>query len=152
MRMGMDQTEEIRAILDASRFAVLATQRDGQPHTSLVAFTPMDGIHSLVFATYRSTRKFQNLLTSHRVALFIGEAGARRSAAANRCLLTAHGIALEAQGEDREALASAHAKRHPDLAEFLDSPDAALVRVEVGAYQLVSDIADVRWVLVKNTR
>ena len=43
------------SLLNSVGFAVLATERAGQPHTSLVAITPVDGWHRLVFATYRDT-------------------------------------------------------------------------------------------------
>ena len=51
---------EIQRVLDTRRFAILATQSDGQPHTSLMAFTPMDGIRYLIVATYRDTLKYRN--------------------------------------------------------------------------------------------
>jgi hypothetical protein len=48
----MKPEQEIQSVLDASRFAVLATQYQGQPHTSLMAFTPMAGIRYLLVAKY----------------------------------------------------------------------------------------------------
>ena len=43
--------DDIVSLLNSVGFAVLATERAGQPHTSLVAITPVDGWHRLVFAT-----------------------------------------------------------------------------------------------------
>lgn len=136
---------DIQRILDANRFAVLATQRGGQPHTSLVAYTPLDGIRRLVFATYRSTRKFKSLLESHQVALFIGGQAANSHEVGGRTLLTAHGIASVVSPDEKAHLSHEHKMRHPDLELLLSSPEAALVSVDVTAYQLVNDIEDVRW-------
>jgi len=45
----------IEDIFKISRFAVLATESEGQPHASLIAVTPMEGFRKLIFATYRNT-------------------------------------------------------------------------------------------------
>jgi nitroimidazol reductase NimA-like FMN-containing flavoprotein (pyridoxamine 5'-phosphate oxidase superfamily) len=138
--------QEIERLLAAHRFAVLATLSEKQPHTSLVAFTSTEGIARLVFATYRSTRKFRGLRKNGRVALFIGDRGAATSREErDRSLLTAHGVAFEVCSDERAELSAAHLRRHPDLTAFLASPEAALVRVDVTAYQLVGSIDDVRW-------
>jgi general stress protein 26 len=143
---GVDSREsDIQRILDANRFAVLATQRGGQPHTSLVAFTPVDGIRQLVFATYRSTRKFESLLESHQVALFIGGQVSKPHEACGRTLLTAHGTASVVPPDEKAHMSHQHKMRHPDLDALLSSPESALITVDVTAYQLVNDIEDVHW-------
>lgn len=144
-KLRMSQVAEIQAILDASRFAVLATQREGQPHTSLVATTPVDGIQTLLFATYRSTRKYRNLLLNGRVALFFGDRAAEPLGAQCHSVLTAHGLASIAPDDERGELASVHLKRHPSLHKLLASTDSVLLRVRVAAYQLAHSIDDVRW-------
>lgn len=147
-----ETVQEIERVLAAHPFAVLATLSDRQPHTSLVAFTPVEGIRSLVFATYRSTRKFRGLRKNGRVALFIGDREATTPRdASGRSLLTAHGLALEVTSDKRAALSAAHLRRHPDLAMLLSSPEAAMIQVEVTAYQLVGSIEDVRWLSLTAT-
>ena len=59
----------IEDIFKNSRFAVLATEAEGQPHASLIAVTPMEGFRKLIFATYRNTRKYNNLVHNSKVAL-----------------------------------------------------------------------------------
>jgi len=141
----MSQVAEIQAILDANRFAVLATQREGQPHTGLVAITPIDGIRTLLFATYRSTRKYRNISLNGRVSLFFGDRAAEPLGSHRHPVLTAHGFASVAPDNERDELASAHVERHHDLLKLLASTDSALVRVRVAAYQLVHNVDDVRW-------
>jgi nitroimidazol reductase NimA-like FMN-containing flavoprotein (pyridoxamine 5'-phosphate oxidase superfamily) len=141
----MNGEQRILTILRTCRFAVLATQGEGQPHTSLVAFTPIAGARTLVFATYRETLKYRNLSENRHVALFIWDRDGPTAGPGLRPLLTAHGVATEVTLSEREALAREHVKRHPDLERVLVLPDAALVRVEVTAYQIVGSIDDVHW-------
>ena len=137
--------DTIRRVLEQNRLAVLATQRNGQPHASLIAFTPLEGLRFLAFATYRDTLKYKSIREDRRVAILIEdrEGDARRSD--RRLVLTAVGEAIKTPEEDRQPHIVTHLARHPDLERFLSSPDCEFVRVAVHAYQVVSDIDDVRW-------
>ena len=137
--------KEIQRVLDSRRFAILATQSDGQPHTSLMAFTPMDGIRHLIVATYRDTLKYRNLLQDNRVAALIDSRTVSDSAAPQGIVLTLHGIATEVSNADRAAAEQAHLARHPDLRAFLSSPDCVLLRVTVKNYEVVGGIDEVSW-------
>ena len=53
------------------RLAVLATQHEGKPYASLVAFAATDDLKTIIFATTRSTRKFVYLSSNPAVALLI---------------------------------------------------------------------------------
>ena len=136
---------EIQRVLDTRRFAILATQSDGQPHTSLMAFTPMDGIRHLIVATYRDTLKYRSLLKESRVAVLIDSRVVVDSATPQGIVLTLHGTAAEVPNADRAAAEQAHLARHPDLEAFLSSPDCVLLRVTVNNYELVGGIEDVSW-------
>ncbi len=61
----------IEGILQTCRLAVLATEAHGQPHASLIAITPVQGFRQIIFATYRNTRKFENILHNGRFAVLI---------------------------------------------------------------------------------
>jgi hypothetical protein len=137
--------EFIEGILQAERFGILATQCQGQPHVSLVAITPRAGVVQLVFATYRDTQKYRNLLASPRVAVLIGGRDLNQPGQRSSGVLTAHGQALEIAGAAREPALLAHLQRHPDLEKFLGASDCALVRVTVDAYQCVRGIDDAVW-------
>ena len=63
--------EYIEGALQTSRFAVLATESNGQPHTSLIAITPFGSSRKLIFATYRNTLKYRNLAHNSKVAVLI---------------------------------------------------------------------------------
>ena len=150
MNAQQDIQARVEAALQARRFAVLATERDGQPHSSLVAITPMVGLGELLFATYRDTRKYRNLASNSKVSVFVdgrrtdvpGLAGA---GTLDGFVLTALGQAREVDAAEREALRVAHLQRHPDLEAFHGSPDCAPGRDTVETYQVVGAIDDVQW-------
>ncbi|MBK9572471.1 MAG: pyridoxamine 5'-phosphate oxidase family protein [Rhodoferax sp.] len=138
--------DSVRTLLKTTGFAVLATENTGQPHTSLIAITPLDEGQRLVFATYRNTRKFTNLMQNPRVSLLID--GRYREAASG----TPDGLILSAVGRVREIDAAtlshqlaAHLQKHPDLTTFMQAPDCVLLEVVVDRYQVVRGIDDVTW-------
>ena len=140
-----DVEDTIRRVLDRNRLAVLATQHGGQPHASLMAFTPIEGLRYIIFATYRGTLKYQSLAEDGRVAVLVDDGDGDGTRRRGRVVLTAIGEAVEIPDEERPAHIAAHLARHPDLSEFLRSPDCVLVRVAVAAYQVVGGIDDVEW-------
>ena len=141
----MNTEKDIQRVLDTSQFAVLATQYDGQPHASLMAFTAVDGLRHLIVATYRNTLKYRNLSKDGRVAMLIDSRAAPASDEQGHLVLTAHGIATEVPGCELEAVEQAHLARHRNLRDFLAVPDCVLMRVAVSAYELVRGTDDVFW-------
>ena len=135
----------VEEALQAKRFAVLATEHYGQPHASFVAITPIGGFRHLIFATYRSTRKYRNLAHNSKVAVLIDGQAVNSSGLKEGFVLTALGQAEEISVEENEVARRAHLAWHPDLESFLQSADCALVRVTVREYQVVGAIDDVKW-------
>lgn len=138
-------SDYIRNVLETCRLAVLATEGNGQPHASLIAITPISGFRQIIFATYRNTRKFENLLTNSKVALLIQGEDTDSSFKQSGFALTAYGYAQEAGEVDYEEFMQAHLRRHPDQANFLLSEDLAIIRIKVETYQVVRGIDDVSW-------
>jgi nitroimidazol reductase NimA-like FMN-containing flavoprotein (pyridoxamine 5'-phosphate oxidase superfamily) len=135
----------IEDIFKISRFAVLATEGDGQPHASLIAFTPMDGYRKLIFATYRNTRKYHNLAHNGKVAVLVDSIDSSRSGLQESFVLTAFGHVEDIDSEDKNNVLKTHLERHPELLSFLQAEDCALVRIKVDTYQVVRGIDDVEW-------
>ena len=142
--------ELIGGLLKDCRLAVLATEGNGQPHSSLIAITPFRGLLEIIFATFKNTRKYGNLKLNGRVAVLIqGEDG--DSSGQNKVFaLTAFGHAAEVEISEMEKAANGHRERHPDLANLLQSPDFAIFSVMVEAYQIVRGIDDVAWLKVED--
>ncbi len=140
-----DIQDTIRRVLERNRFGVLATQRNGQPHASLIAFTPLAGLRFLTFATYRDTLKYESIREDPRVAILIEDREGDVLRSGRRLVLTAVGLVIKTPDKDREADIAQHLARHLDLKSFLSSPGCELVRVAVHSYQVVTGIDDVRW-------
>jgi heme iron utilization protein len=135
----------IEDIFKTSRFAVLATEGDGQPHASLIGITPVEGYRKLIFATYRNTRKYNNLALNGKVAVLIESIESDRSGLQESLVLTAFGQVEEIGSEEKNIVYAAHLERHPELLSFLQSEDCSLVRIKVDTYQVVRGIDDVEW-------
>lgn len=135
----------VQQLLDATGFAILATEGAGQPHASLIAVTPFQGWRQLVFATYRDTQKYRNLMHNCRVSVLVDGCKASRGGAQEGFVVTAVGQAQAISADQHPAAMRAHVNRHPDLASFLQAPDCVLVSVAVEAYQVVRSIDDVTW-------
>jgi len=128
----------VQGLFTSQGLAVLATQGAGGPHTSLVAFAATEDLRDLVFATERDTRKYANLAADPRVALLVDDRSHRETDLVEATAMTVTGRAREAQGEERERLASLLLRKHPTLKPFLAASGCALVAVAVEAYQVVT--------------
>lgn len=138
--------DSIQALLNTTAFAVLATESAGQPHTSLIAITPFDEGRRLVFATYRNTRKFANLMQNQRVSVLVdGRCRDSAKGALPGFILSAVGRAQEVDTTACPQLLDAHLQKHPDLMAFTQTPDCVLLEVVVDSYQVVRGIDDVTW-------
>jgi hypothetical protein len=141
--------ELIQDAFQTSRFAVLATEGAGQPHTSLVAITPYGSFRQLIFATYRNTLKYRNLAHNSKVAVLI-EGEYNMKDLKERVVLTIIGHTQEVSIEDNEAAYRAHLKRHPELKSFMLSNDCALILVIAKSFQVVSGIDDIKWITTED--
>ncbi|MCK7530220.1 MAG: pyridoxamine 5'-phosphate oxidase family protein [Marinilabiliales bacterium] len=138
--------EYIEGILKTSRFAVLATEGNGQPHTSLIAITPFGSFRQLIFATYRNTLKYRNLANNNKVAVLIESGDVNMKGLQESIVLTIIGHTEEISIAENEAAYQAHLKRHPEMESFMLSSDCALILVIAQSYQVVNGIDDIRWI------
>lgn len=142
--------EYIGYILSTSRFAVLATEGNGQPHTSLIAITPVENFSQLIFATYRNTLKYRNLMQNNKVAVLVEGEHVNSKGLKESVVLTIIGHTQEINIEENEASFQAHLKQHPELESFMLSTDCALILVIAKTYQVVLGIDDIRWITAEN--
>jgi general stress protein 26 len=124
----------IKRVLASQRFAVLATQSEGQPYVNLIAFAEAHNLKSLLFVTSRDTRKYSNILANRKVAVLIDSRKNRVSDLNNAVAITALGTIEEAQTPNTEPLLNLFLYKHPSLKDFLFKPSNALMRVSVTDY------------------
>jgi len=135
----------ITSALQANGLGVLATEGDGQPHASLVAITPMDDLLYLIFATYRSTCKYKNLVNNGKVAILFDNRSAISLNQSDVIVVTAFGHAKKVDSTIFEDVLRTHLLRHPEFESFFLSADCVLFQVKVTAYQVVRGVDDITW-------
>lgn len=141
-----DYIRAIEVVLNTSGFGVLATEGNGQPHTSLIAITPFGNLKQIIFATYRNTLKYRNLSNNNKVAVFIEGGYFNMKGLKDNVFLTIIGHIEEISVAGNEAPYLAHLKRHPEMEAFMASPDCVLIRVIAQSYQVVFGIDDTKWI------
>jgi nitroimidazol reductase NimA-like FMN-containing flavoprotein (pyridoxamine 5'-phosphate oxidase superfamily) len=124
----------IKGVLASQRFAVLATQSEGQPYGNLIAFAEADNLGSLLFVTSRNTRKYSNTLVSKKVAILIDSRTNQALDLNNAVSITALGTIEEASTTNKEYLSGIYLTKHPQLRDFLHNPSNALMKVSVTDY------------------
>ena len=126
-------------------FGVLATEGEGKPHACIIAITPIDDFVHLIFATYRNTSKYKNLIKNENVTILFENRSTKSLSQPDITVLTAFGFAKEVNISVSELVLQAHLSRHPKLESFLLSNDCAIFQVKVNAYQVVRGIEDISW-------
>jgi heme iron utilization protein len=124
----------IKKVLTKQRFAVLATQSDGQPYGNLVAFAETGDLRNLLFITGRNTRKYANSLASNKVAVLIDSRTNQATDLKDAIAITALGTVEEVTIDLEERLVEVFLAKHPELKEFLLRPSNALMKVTVNNY------------------
>jgi nitroimidazol reductase NimA-like FMN-containing flavoprotein (pyridoxamine 5'-phosphate oxidase superfamily) len=135
--------KKIARLLDSQQLAVLSTQRDGQPYSSLMAFAFTPELANIVVATGKSTRKHQNLMQESRVSLLIDNRSNSENDFHAAMAVTVIGKAQFIEQSERPEYEKIYLQRHPYLEEFLASPTTAFVKIAVSHYVLVSRFQDV---------
>jgi nitroimidazol reductase NimA-like FMN-containing flavoprotein (pyridoxamine 5'-phosphate oxidase superfamily) len=139
----------LRDLFSSQSLAVLATCGDGQAYGSLVAFAATEDLKSLVFATTRATRKFDNLTRHPKIALVMDSRSNRETDFHSAIAVTATGTVTEVGTSERNRLLSLYLSKHPYLKEFVTSPTCALLRVDVNTYIVVSQFQNVMELHIK---
>lgn len=135
----------IKDALQTNSLAVLATEGNGQPHACFIAITPMDDFVHLVFATYRNTHKYNNLIHNGKVAILFENRSTKSLSEPDISVVTAFGNAVEIDISVSDTARNLHLLRHPELESFLLSANCALFKVRVNSYQVVRGIDEINW-------
>ena len=135
--------ERIKALLLDQPLAVLSTQRNGQPYSSLMAFAHTEDLHAIVVATGKSTRKHQNIIQDSRVSLLVDNRSNNEEDFHSAAALTVLGVAKPIDTDERPVYEAIYLKRHPYLEKFLRAPATTFIKIAVKHYLLVSRFQNV---------
>ena len=143
----MDPTEEIRSRLRdlciSQKLAVVATQSEGQPYASLVAFVTSDDLRHIFFVTARTTRKFANLTKDSRVAVLINSSANTESDFHDAVSVTVTGSAGEIEDAEKDNVLGLYLSKHPYLEDFAHAPSCAVIKVATKSYYMVKNFQNV---------
>jgi nitroimidazol reductase NimA-like FMN-containing flavoprotein (pyridoxamine 5'-phosphate oxidase superfamily) len=129
---------QIQKLLDSQLLAVLATQKNGQPYSNLIAFACVENLKTLLFATPRPTRKYSNLSGEPRVSLLVDNRSNLANDFYQASAVTVIGEAKETNEGDLKIYRPLYIARHPYLESFVTSPSTSLIKVTVKRYIMVS--------------
>lgn len=138
MENAEELSELIKGLLASQRFAVIATQSQGQPYNNLIAFAEADNLRSLLFVTGRDTKKYSNTIASKKVAVLIDSRTNQASDLNKAIAITALGTIEEVTMDNKDYLSEIYLSKHPQLKGFLHKPSNALMRVYVTDYIVAS--------------
>lgn len=127
----------LHGLLADQGLAVLGTEGDGQPYTSLVAIAAEAEGREIYFATPAATTKYRNLRANERVSLLIDNRGNTAADFHEAAAATAVGSARVAAEETAATARALLLRRHPYLEDFLAAPSSVLFAVRVERYLLV---------------
>jgi nitroimidazol reductase NimA-like FMN-containing flavoprotein (pyridoxamine 5'-phosphate oxidase superfamily) len=136
--------QTISGLLTSQKLAVLSSYGKGQPYASLVAFASTEDLKHIVFATTRSTRKYENLSSEPKAALLIDSRSNDDKDFSHAVAATVLGRAEEVKGRQKEKYRTIYLLKHPHLDEFISSPSCALIRIQVQKYYVVSRFQNVQ--------
>ena len=136
MRQSSQLRGVLRELLSSQKFAALATQDSGKPHNCLMAFASTDDLKHLLFTTSRKTVKYRNIVAESRVAILVDSRSNQDSDFLKAVAVTASGIAKEVKGNERDRLLGIYLAKHPNLSDFANSPENALVKVSIKDYEI----------------
>jgi len=135
----------LSALNEDQYFGVLATNDKGQPYTSLVSFAITPDLKTIIIATPQDTQKFKNIISTGKVAILIdSRTGARKNLMTIEAITVIGRARHVPKGKRRDSLAAIFLEKHPDLEEFVQSDNTALIAVKatrcihVGRFQTIS--------------
>jgi nitroimidazol reductase NimA-like FMN-containing flavoprotein (pyridoxamine 5'-phosphate oxidase superfamily) len=143
MKTNNEVMHRIKKVIDSQSIAVLGTSKNDEPYSCLVAYATTDDVRHLIFATMRERLKYRNLSVNPRVSLIIDDRNENSSDFNETTSITILGKAQDVIGTEREENATLLLKLHPSLTDFVNSPDCAVIRVNVDKIYVVSEFESV---------
>ena len=124
--------ERLNALDKDQLHAVLATESDGQPYTSMIAFALSPDKKGIVFITPQKTRKYKNILKNNNVSLLIDTRSNTEKDYMSAESLTILGNAFPVRkGEKWSELTKALIRKHPKLNEIIHSAETKLIFIKI---------------------
>ncbi|MFC1713318.1 pyridoxamine 5'-phosphate oxidase family protein [Candidatus Poribacteria bacterium] len=130
-------------MLRSQQLGVLATYGSEYPYTNIVGFAADYDLSYILFATFRDTRKYENIQSDSHVSILMDNRSNSAEDFSSAQALTALGTAQEVCKDDEHDFMSLYLQKYPNLREFISDPNCALIKIKVDKYIMVSRFQEV---------
>lgn len=141
--------KNIAQLFESQSFAVLSTQKNDQPYSSLVAFAVTPDLNYFYFLTPNTTRKYENLKTNPKVCILVNDSQNQADDVYNAVSVTGTGVAETIDKSVEQKALDLFLRKHPHLKNFSKAPTTAFVRISMKRYFMVNRFQNVVEVKVK---
>lgn len=141
--------KEMKALAKQKNICVLATVAGDRPYCSLMAYVTDENCEEIYMVTLRDTQKYKNMTQNPAVSLLIDtrENSPRSEAQA----LTVEGVYAEIQSEEKRKEVQAKLLAvHPQLADFIHHPEAAILCIQIDSFLLLNGLQDAHFESIKS--
>jgi len=136
--------DEIKYILEIESFAVLSTQGEGQPYSSLISYAYSEDLKKIIFATPSDTRKFNLISKSDKVSVLVDTRSTNPASINEINAITITGQAkIIKDKEELNFYTNLLVSEHPYLDSFVKAPNTEIIVVDVFQYIFVKKFQEV---------
>ena len=135
--------KNIAQLFKSQSFAVLSTQKNDQPYSSLIAFAVNSDLNYFYFLTPNTTRKYENLKANPKVCILVNDSQNKADDVYNAVSVTGTGVAQTIDKSIEQEALDLYLKKNPNLKEFAKAPTTAFVRISMKRYFMVNRFQNV---------
>ncbi len=136
-------TKTLKQLFGNQRYGVLSTQMDDQPYGTLVAFAASANLKELTFVTDKSTQKFENLSSNPHSSVVIHNATGETADIGSATAVTTLGTVKIVPDAEKASAEKQYLAKHPNLKQFVDAENSAILIMKVEKYIVVSGLDNV---------
>jgi nitroimidazol reductase NimA-like FMN-containing flavoprotein (pyridoxamine 5'-phosphate oxidase superfamily) len=133
-----ESLKKLKHLIETQMLGVIATDMQGIPYASLVAYYSTTDLKNVIFSTSKKTKKFKNIMNNSNISFLIDNRENNPSDINNAITITAFGKAEEII-QNKEYFKELLIKKHPNLIDFINSQDCAILKICVEKYKFVSN-------------
>ena len=114
----------------------------------LVSFVSSDDLKTIIFATLKESRKYENIQENKKVSILIGSQKNIIEDYKDAKALSFYGIVKKISNKQSSEYKKLYLRKHPHFAEFLSDPQCELMAIKVKKITLSMRFQEVREYLV----
>jgi len=135
--------KRLQKLFRSQKLGVLATHQKKNPYTNLIAFASSDDMRQIVFATAKTTRKFENMILNSSVSFFIDNRSNKADDFRKAIGVTAVGSVRQIRKNKNSMMMKRYLQKHPQLASFLASKSCVSLCIDVKTIYVVERFQNV---------